>query len=125
MKKNLIIVVSVIILIIVIFYLTMNSKSTSYSSTSNMTSIPTSEVSSPNSVSIKNFSFNPETLTIKAGETVTWTNNDSAVHNIKFDSFISPSINIGESYKHTFNAPGTFNYSCGIHPTMTGTIIVN
>lgn len=84
----------------------------------------TNEAVSPNSVLISNFSFNPGSLTVKAGTTVTWTNNDSVTHSIKSSSFTSPDLATGDTFKFTFNTPGTYNYNCGIHPTMTGTIIV-
>lgn len=77
-----------------------------------------------NAVNIQNFSFNPPTLTIKAGTTVTWTNNDSAVHDIKMAGFTSDTFSRGESYEYTFENPGTFDYICGIHPSMKGVIIV-
>lgn len=77
------------------------------------------------SITIQNFAFSPANLTIKAGTTVTWTNNDSAPHSIKSSSFTSSSnLATGQTYQFQFNTPGTFNYSCGIHPMMVGTIIV-
>lgn len=84
----------------------------------------TGETVSSNSVLIQNYSFSPSTLTVKAGTTVTWTNKDSATHNLKSSTFSSPDLGTGDTFKFTFNTPGTFDYSCGIHPTMTGTIIV-
>jgi plastocyanin len=77
-----------------------------------------------NSVSIENFSFNPAALTIETGTTVTWTNNDSAIHNLKSAQFNSAVLNTGDTFKFTFTSSGTYNYSCGLHPTMTGAIIV-
>lgn len=79
---------------------------------------------SPDAVSIQNFAFNPGTLTIKKGETVTWTNNDSVLHQIKSDTFNSNPLSQGQTFSFTFNDTGTFNYSCAIHPSMTGKIIV-
>lgn len=78
----------------------------------------------PNSVSIQNFAFNPQTLTVKAGTTVIWTNSDSVTHSIKSSTFNSAGLGNGDTFKFIFNTPGTFDYSCGIHPAMTGTIIV-
>jgi plastocyanin len=77
-----------------------------------------------NSVSIQGFAFNPGTLTVKTGATVTWTNNDSVIHTIKSDTFHSGNIAKGDTFQFTFTSPGTFNYSCGIHPSMTGKIVV-
>jgi plastocyanin len=75
-------------------------------------------------VSIQNFAFSPASLTIKAGTTVTWTNQDSATHTIKSSSFNSGSLSTGDKFQFTFTNPGTYSYSCGIHPSMQGTIIV-
>lgn len=77
-----------------------------------------------NAINIENFSFNPSAITIKKGAAITWTNNDSAPHKIKSDTFNSEILNKGQSFSFTFNDAGTFNYSCSIHPSMTGEIIV-
>ena len=78
----------------------------------------------PNTISIKDFAFSPETLTIKVGEKVTWVNEDTATHTIKSDTFNSEGIDQGGKFEFTFNNKGTFNYSCGIHPSMQGKIVV-
>jgi plastocyanin len=75
-------------------------------------------------ISIENFSFNPATLTITAGTTVTWTNNDNATHTIKSPGFNSQDLAHGQTFAFKFDAKGTYDYSCGIHPAMTGEIIV-
>lgn len=75
-------------------------------------------------VSIKNFAFNPKMLTVKAGTIVTWTNDDSAPHQIKSNTFNSMVLNNGQNFKFTFSAAGEYNYSCSIHPSMTAKIIV-
>jgi len=75
-------------------------------------------------VSIKDFAFNPETLTVKAGTTVIWTNNDSAAHDIKIADITSPMMATGETFEYKFDSPGTYEYSCGVHPSMKGTVIV-
>jgi plastocyanin len=77
-----------------------------------------------NTVNIQNFAFAPETLTVKKGATVTWTNNDSAPHQIKSDTFNSDRLSGGQSFSFTFNDAGTFDYICSIHPSMKGKIIV-
>jgi len=66
-------------------------------------------------------------LTIKEGDTVVWTNMDSMSHTIKSDSgseLSSNSLSNGQTYSHTFNSVGTFNYHCSIHPSMKAKIIV-
>lgn len=77
-----------------------------------------------NSVTIQNFAFSPAKLTIKQGTTVTWTNEDSAPHKIKSDSFNSGDLSKGDKFEFTFNTKGNFAYSCSIHPAMTGEIVV-
>jgi len=76
-------------------------------------------------VSIENFAFKPQVLTVQVGTTVVWTNNDTTAHNIKSNTFNSPELKKGETFEFKFENPGTYDYSCGIHPTMTGKIIVN
>ena len=84
---------------------------------------PASSVDS-NAVNIQNFAFNPGTLTVKKGTTITWNNNDSAQHQIKSTTFNSSQLSKGQSFSFTFNDTGTFDYSCAIHPSMLGKIIV-
>ena len=78
-------------------------------------------------VSIDNFTFNPQKLTVKAGTTVTWTNKDDIPHGIaSANSAFSKSraLDTDDSYSFTFTTPGTYQYFCYIHPHMTGTIVV-
>jgi len=81
----------------------------------------------PNAVIIKDFAFSPSTLTVNAGATVTWTNQDSAAHKVTSDSgteLDSASFSQGQTYSHTFSTPGTFEYHCGIHTSMKGKVVV-
>lgn len=84
--------------------------------------------SSGNSVSVdmKNFTFSPQSLTVKVGTTVTWTNMDSAGHDVKAadGSWGSDTLNNGQSYSHLFDKAGTYPYVCTFHPKMVGTITV-
>jgi plastocyanin len=84
--------------------------------------IPTGETK----VSITNFAFDPATLTITTGTTVTWTNNDTVAHNVISDdgSWSSNSLAKGDTFSYTFTQTGTFSYHCGIHPSMKATITV-
>jgi plastocyanin len=77
-------------------------------------------------VSIKDFAFNPADVTVAKGTTVTWKNDDSATHRIKSGdgSFDSKDLKNGNSFDHTFDTAGTFDYICGIHPSMKGKITV-
>jgi len=77
-----------------------------------------------NAVTIQNFAFSPASLTIKVGTTVTWTNKDSVTHTVNSATFNSGNIAPREKFQFTFSSPGTYAYSCGIHPSMKGTIVV-
>ena len=78
-------------------------------------------------VLIRNFNFDPTSVNIFAGETITWENQDSAKHTIVFDSenISSPDLNSGERFSRLFNASGTYNYHCGLHTSMKGTVVVS
>ena len=79
------------------------------------------------SVAIAGFAFEPATMTVKVGATVTWTNEDSAAHTVKWDDGSQGSGSLtagGPAYERTFDTPGTFAYVCGIHAAMKGTIVV-
>jgi plastocyanin len=78
-------------------------------------------------VSIDNFTFTPQTLTVKAGTTVTWTNKDDIPHGIASDNNAfrrSKALDTDDKFAFTFTTPGTYKYFCYIHPHMTGTIVV-
>jgi plastocyanin len=75
-------------------------------------------------VEIKNFSFNPAATTIKVGDTVTWTNNDSTTHTVTGSQFNSGPLDPGKTFSFTFATAGTFDYACTIHPNMKGQIVV-
>jgi plastocyanin len=90
------------------------------------------------SVAIANYAFTPQTLTVKAGTTVTWTNKDSVPHNVisatnmstsatTTNTFTSGNFNQGQTFTFTFSKPGTYYYECSIHAAMAamhGKIIV-
>lgn len=76
---------------------------------------------------IEGSAFKKQELTIAVGTTVRWENKDSMSHTVTSDSgntLDSTTLSTGETYEHTFNETGTFDYHCSIHPSMTGTIIV-
>lgn len=72
--------------------------------------------------------YSPQTITVVIGvnNTVTWVNNDDAPHTVTASdgSFNSGNINAGQSWTHTFTAPGTYSYYCAYHPWMKGTVVV-
>ncbi|MGA0270663.1 MAG: plastocyanin/azurin family copper-binding protein [Ilumatobacteraceae bacterium] len=83
--------------------------------------------SSFHSIDISGFSFAPSALTIRVGDTVTWTNLDSAIHTVTFSgsaSLSSSGLQEGGTHSATFDAVGTYTYICSPHPNMQGTITV-
>lgn len=79
-------------------------------------------------VSIEGFEFEPESLTVSAGSTVTWTNRDDAIHSIQDESDLateeSDDLGEGDTFGITYDQPGEYPYICGIHNYMTGTVVV-
>ena len=77
-------------------------------------------------VSIDNFTFAPQQLTVKAGTTVVWTNKDDTPHTVTSDDnvFSSPVMSTNQSFHYTFDKPGKFPFHCKLHPTMTGIVMV-
>jgi plastocyanin len=78
-------------------------------------------------VNIKDFTFDPAVVSIQVGTTVQWTNNDSMTHTVTSDAglFDSGNLSTDDTFSFTFDEPGTFTYSCTIHPSMTGTVEVS
>ena len=77
-------------------------------------------------VTIKGFAFGPAALTVKAGDTVVWTQEDSAPHNIVADdgSSTGPLLSPGQTYTRIFTTKGVFAYHCGPHPFMKASVVV-
>lgn len=77
-------------------------------------------------VAVRDFMFSPATSTVKPGSTVTWTNLDDEPHTVLSDSglFKSGALDTNESFSFRFDKPGTYRFTCSIHPRMTGIIVV-
>jgi len=77
-------------------------------------------------ITISGFKFDPDTVTVTIGTTVTWTNQDTTAHTVVADdgSWKSDSLAKGATFSFTFDKAGTYTYICSIHPTMKGTVIV-
>lgn len=77
-------------------------------------------------VTIKNYAFAPQSLTVKVGTRVSWTNRDSTAHTATMDqgALDTGTINPGQSKTIEFTHPGTYAYHCAFHAFMTGTITV-
>jgi plastocyanin len=77
-------------------------------------------------VKIDQFTFSPQQITVKAGTTVTWTNEDDIPHTVAASSrlFRSKALDTHDKFSFTFTTTGTYEYFCSLHPHMTGTIAV-
>jgi plastocyanin len=80
------------------------------------------------SVMIMNYAFTPAALTVAVGDTVTWTNEDTAPHTVTVTSgpvkFGSSNLQKGQSYTYTFTTAGTYQYYCAVHPDMKASVTV-
>jgi plastocyanin len=117
MKKKGLLIVSIMVLTLVLA--ACSAKSTA-------TPIPPSSGSTAD-VAIANFSFSPDTLTVKVGTTVTWTNQDSVEHTVTSDTglFDSGALAQGKTFSYTFTAAGTYPYHCTPHHAkMAGSVVV-
>jgi plastocyanin len=85
-------------------------------------------VTPPGAVQIVNFEFKPQKVVVKPGTTVTWTNEDTAIHDIKDTSPLATPVGKemgkGDTFSITYAQPGSYSYICGIHNYMTGTVEV-
>ncbi|MGZ4279920.1 MAG: cupredoxin domain-containing protein [Solirubrobacteraceae bacterium] len=106
-----------------------SSNSSSTSSGSSSGSASTAAASSSGGVAIKmqNIAFDPKSVTVKVGQKVTWTNDDSVDHNVTSqsgESIKSDNFGKGGTFSFTPTKAGTINYVCTIHPGMTATLTV-
>ncbi|MDB5292316.1 MAG: hypothetical protein JWL69_3557 [Phycisphaerales bacterium] len=79
-------------------------------------------------VSIDNFSFTPQVLSVPVGATVTWVNHDDVPHTASGEEgpakFDSKALDTDDKYSFTFTKPGTYKYYCKVHPHMTASVVV-
>jgi plastocyanin len=77
-------------------------------------------------VQIDQYAFLPQRITVKAGTTVTWTNDDDDSHTVASSGklFKSKALDTGDKFSFTFTTPGTYDYICSVHPYMTGAVVV-
>ena len=74
---------------------------------------------------VKSYRFDPKTIEIEAGQTVTWTNEDNFTHTVEVEGQEDHKVGQGESVEITFDEPGTYEYVCTLHSRdMDGTVIV-
>jgi plastocyanin len=88
--------------------------------------VSVAQAEEPNVIVLKNFMFEPMSLTVKAGSTVTWKNLDGEPHTVVNDSglFRSSALDQNDTFKFKFDKPGVYRIFCGIHPNMKETITV-
>jgi plastocyanin len=88
-------------------------------------SAATAQIVQPSPAALS-WAFSPPALTVKVGDTISWTNTGALVHTVTADdgSFDSGLLNTGESWSHTFSTPGTYAYHCTPHPWMKATVVV-
>jgi plastocyanin len=90
--------------------------------------VTTSAPVSDNTIIIQKMAYNPAQLTVNAGDIVRWVNKDTVVHSVVFskDAKIDPSgvLAPSQSFSVRFYNTGVYNYSCGIHPQMQGSVVV-
>jgi amicyanin len=87
----------------------------------------TSNANDKAQIKIDNFSFGPAALTVPAGTTVTWTNQDDVPHtvvSVEGKGMKSPVLDTDQMFSYTFAKPGTYTYFCSVHPKMTGKVVV-
>ena len=86
----------------------------------------TARAASTPEVVIQNFRFDPPTLEVSAGATVTWINRDEEVHAVTSTQglFHSPGLDGNATFSFRFDKPGTYEYRCALHPQMQGTVVV-
>src|SRR4051794_13348669 len=87
---------------------------------------PATKAATPTIIVIKDFAFGPSSMTVEAGTTVTWVNEDESPHTIadKGKAFRSAALDTNDRFSYTFMQPGEFTYYCTMHPMMVGKIIV-
>lgn len=143
MKKVFIILLIVLVIVVGAVYLIISqNKKSPYSTTAPVAPVNNSPapeapvVEAPTStpaettvaktfnIEIASFSFQPQTQEINRGDTVVWTNQDSAPHQIFSNEIAGNVINKGQTFSFTFNNSGDYDYTCKIHPSMKGVVVV-
>ena len=87
---------------------------------------PQEQKSGETKVTIDNFSFTPQEITVQAGTTITWVNQDDVPHTVvsNDNKFKSKALDTDDKFSFTFKDPGTYDYYCSVHPKMTAKVIV-
>ncbi len=77
-------------------------------------------------MNMQNFAYQYTNMQVRAGTTITWTNQDNVPHSVTFKNGMKDSglLYKGQSFSYTFNMPGTYQYYCTVHPSMVATVTV-
>ena len=75
-------------------------------------------------VEIRNYTYTPQNITVKIGQTVMWTNSDTVLHDVVGSGIESDYLQKGEKFIYTFEEEGTYPYTCSVHPWMEGEVTV-
>ncbi len=87
---------------------------------------PGTTVTGVTHMNMQNFAYQTSNIQVRAGTTVTWTNQDNVPHSVTFKNGMKDSglMYQGQSFSYTFNTPGTYQYYCTVHPNMVATVTV-
>lgn len=137
MKKQALILVVVVAIVVIAAIFLFSNKSTPPGDNSNNNSGDQNNNPSGNpsgnptgstyNVLIQGFAFNPDTITIKVGDSVKWMNTETAKHTVTSDlggELNSQELSKGQTYSHTFTKAGEYTYHCTFHTSMTAKVIV-
>lgn len=132
MKKGIAALLAIIVLAVGLALVLGHKKTTDTSvpkTTTPSSNTSTTPTTTSSTVDIQDFAFSPKTISVKRGTTITWTNKDSAAHTVTFDdatlsSASSGNMAQGDTFKHKFDATGSFTYHCAYHASMTAKVVV-
>ncbi len=124
MSKNILIVFIILLLLVLGYFFISGTVQNDVDEDVEEDVIPVEMIDALEVVEIRGFLFIPQNITVVSGTTVRWINEDGVPHTVNSNVFDSPVLSTGDSYDFEFIEPGTYEYICGLHPEMTGTIIV-
>ncbi|MCR8557151.1 cupredoxin domain-containing protein [Mucilaginibacter sp. BJC16-A38] len=112
--------------LIYLSFIVLAGLSLTYSCSSNKAKVNPTPSTPSATVAISNFAFVPDTVRIKSGQSVTWTNMDSAPHTATDlnGAFDSGTLATNKTFNFTFNATGTFSYHCLVHSMMKTAVVI-
>jgi plastocyanin len=126
-KSRLLVAIGLMFAVLIISDSCTKSSMDSYTGTGTGTGSKGTVTPGANEVWIQSMAFTPASITVTAGTTITWTNNDPVTHDVTSTTsqFNSGAMGPGATFSFKFSTAGTYSYICSIHPNMTGTVVVN